>query len=536
VEPNSLFYPQQNARGCGVSHMKAMLIASLLVMGLFTQNLALVSAEKAVVLYPVADNYADGKYPARAYGYDTFLYIGNKYDPAQDVWGFERIFIRFDLTTVSKSYAIARATLRLWQYYAPAVEQTYETHRVLGRWNETTQNWNNQPPWDPAVTSKTTAPAKTEVAVEWDITNDANAWHRGEAPNYGVMIKVEKEERCAECKDASSGFWSRESMKMIPAPSEEKWPKLVLVLEGKPELMYEASVHVAGLPEPLTASLFVDSQAYASITSGAGEKIPFDKGTIHNITVSKIIPQQSGVRYVCDDNQEQVSGAGSYTFTYAAEYMVSFSTDPADLFQSPESAWRRSGETVSANHTGPGTLYPSANVRRVFHGWSVNSKRVTGDSVTVAINEPTTIVGSYDTEYYLNVTSPIGETKGSGWYAKDTEVSFSIDRRTVQAEGILGLLGLKKSFTGWTGSQNFLGIPVEPQGSLVMKEPTTIEAVWAEDWGSVFPNIAVLIAIVAAIILFAAVRSRKAKPARSGSPGRSPSDRSHQAPRKGTRS
>jgi len=516
--------------------MKGLLIASLLLTALFVQNLTLVTAEKTIVLYPVADNYADGKYPVRKYGYDTFLYVGNKYDRGQDIWGSERIFIRFDLSAVSKSYAIAHATLRLWQYYAPAIEQTYVTHRVTAKWNETTQDWNNQPSWDPKVTSKTIAPAKTEVTVEWEITNDARAWHNGEVPNYGIMIKAEKEERCAECKDASSGFWSRESMNMFPAPPEETAPKLVLVLEGKPGLTYEVSVSARGLPEQLTTLLYVDQQPYSSLSSGRMEKIPFEKGRTHNITVGKLILGQPGVRFVCEDNQRQVSGAGSYTFTYAAEYMVSFSTDPADLFQSPESGWRRSGDAVSANHTGPGALYPSAGVRRVFHGWSVNSQSVTGDYLELMINEPTTIVGLYDTEFYLNVTSPIGETKGSGWYPKDAEVSFSLDRRTVQAEGIMGLLGLKKSFTRWTGSENFIGVADEPQSLLVMREPTTIEAVWSEDWSAVSLNIALLIVIIGAIIVLAVLRTRRRTLARTVPAGPRSSDSSRPVTRKRIRS
>jgi len=187
--------------------MKHVMIAFLLIAGAFLQNLSVVAAQTNVTLYPVADNYADGKYPARTYGYESFLYVGNKYDRGQKIWGSERIYIRFDLTELPKNFVLARATLRLWQYYAPSVNQTYEAHRVLGKWIETAQNWDDQPEWAAAATSATVAPARTEVAVEWDITSDVKAWRDGEAPNYGTMIKVAKERMSARMENVIAEFF-----------------------------------------------------------------------------------------------------------------------------------------------------------------------------------------------------------------------------------------------------------------------------------------------------------------------------------------
>ncbi len=140
--------------------MKKLIFACLLITSAFLQNATLATAETSLTLYPVADNYADSKYPSKPYGHTSFLYVGNKHDVAQDIWGSERIYMRFDLTEISEGYAIVSATLRLWQYYAPSVDQTYETHRVLGKWVETAQNWDNQPESAPAATSAAVAPAR----------------------------------------------------------------------------------------------------------------------------------------------------------------------------------------------------------------------------------------------------------------------------------------------------------------------------------------------------------------------------------------
>ena len=486
--------------------MKHVMIASLLITAAFMQNLSLVAAQANVTLYPVADNYVDGKYPTKAYGYDSFLYVGNKYDRSQNVWGSERIYIRFNLTGLPRNFLVVRATLRLWQYYAPSVNQTYEAHRVLAKWNETTENWDNQPAWADAVTSETVAPARTEVAVEWDITSDVKAWRDGEAPNYGTMIKVAKEQRCEECKDASSGFWSRE----YPVDSHEEWrPKLIVTLEGNPALTYAVSVDIVGLPGTFATVIQIDGRAYSPASSGREEKIAFDRGTAHNITVSRIVPGSPGVRYVCDTNHARVSGPATHVFTYTVEYMVAFSTGPANLFETPATGWYRTGETLSFNHTGPNVIDTAPGTRLVFHGWSVNSQEITADAASITVNESITVVGQYDTEYYLNVTSPIGQTEGSGWYVKDSVASFSIDRTTLPAEGFLGLLGLRRSFTGWVGSGDFLGVATEAHGSVMMKEPTAIEAVWQDDWNSLLFNVAVLILAVAAVGVVAIARSRK---------------------------
>jgi len=488
--------------------MKRVIIVSLLIVGAFLQDLSLVAAQTNVTLYPAADNYADSKYPTRAYGYDSFLFVGNKYDRSQDIWGSERIYIRFNLTGLPKNYLVVRATLKLWQYDAPGLDQTYETHRVLAEWDERTQTWDNQPAWAAAVTSEAVAPARKDVAIEWDITMDVNAWHSGEAPNYGTMIKVAKEERCSECQDASSGFWSRQ----YPVHSLEEWkPKLVVVLEGNPAFTYVVSVGVVGLPGALAAVVEVDEGSYGSASSDRQERITFDRGTTHNITVSRLVSGSAGVRYVCDTNQVQVSSGASYVFTYRVEYMVSFLTDPPSLFETPASGWYSPGDILWVNHAGPEVINEVQGTRRVFHGWSVNSQKIAADSTSVAVNEPVAVVGRYDTEYYLNVTSPIGETKGSGWYLKDSDASFSVDRTTVPAEGILGILGLRRSFTQWVGSNNFLGVPVEPQGSVTMKEPTTVEAVWQDDYGSLALNIAIVILVVALVSIAVTVRNRRSR-------------------------
>jgi hypothetical protein len=484
--------------------MRGLVVALLLFTAIVGQNFTLATGSDNVTLYPVADNYADSKYPQLGmYGHMSFLYVGNSYDHVQDVWGSERIYIRFDMSSLPRGIVIWNATLRLWQFYAPASPQEYEVHRVLGDWKEGTENWNNQPSWDSTTTSTAVAPDRTEVAVEWDITKDVQAWLSGQAKNYGVMVKVAKEQRV---KDASSGFWSRE----YTAGSHEQWrPALIISLQTPTSLTYAVSVSVAGLPVALATAVAVDGQPYKSVTVGNDTVITFDRGTIHTIEVPGVVPGAPNVRYVCDLREIRASDTTSHMFTYATEYYVNVTTEPKDFFETTAVGWYRSGAVLSVKRTGPDVISTTQGTRMVFDAWYVNGQKTNPELRTIVVDEPLTLQGLYRTEYFLNVTSPFGTTGGSGWCPKDSAASFSIDPTAVPSPGFFGALGLKKAFTGWSGSQNILGSPNEAHGSVMIRGPTTVTATWHDDWGNTLPSVLALLSVAAVIVALAFVRSRR---------------------------
>lgn len=502
--------PNENRRG-HVKIMKAVVLFSLLLMGALAPGLAVATGGTSITLPAVADNYADSKYPKSAYGSTSFLFVGNKHDREQDVWGSERIYIRFDLSSLPKSRVILRATLWLWQYYAPSANQTYEAHRVLEDWNETAQNWENQPAWAPEKTSEAVAPALTEVAVEWDITKDVTAWYSAKAPNHGTMIKVAKEIHDPE---ASSGFWGR----IYP---EKKWqPRLIVVLGPDPKFSYLVALRAAGLAPGVVSPVSIDGKPEGSLSSDKTMELVFDRGTTHTIQVNDTVAVSPTTRYRCDASQVQVSDTGSYVFAYSPEYFVTLSARPASLFRTPPSGWYRVESVLAFSRTGADLVNTAPGTRVVFDGWYVNGTRLTSEPRMIIVNGSLNVEGRYTVEYYVNVTSPVGETQGSGWYRERSTASFSVDRTSVPAEGFLGTLGLRRSFRQWTGSDSFLGLPTEQQGSLLVREPSIIQAVWDDDWSAVLSNLAVAAALVIALVVVVAVkgirhdRMRREQPAR----------------------
>jgi hypothetical protein len=485
--------------------MKSLAIVALLIVGILLQGFTITAAQSTMTLYPVADGYPDNKYPNSAYGKMPFLYVGNSYDHVQDIWGSERIYIRFDLKDLPENQQILKGTLQLWQYYAPATNQTYETHRVLGDWNEATLDWKNQPPYATKKTSEAVAPPRTETTVEWDITRDVQAWYRGEAPNYGTMIKAAIEQ---DAKDASSGFWSRE----YPAGSHDEWrPKLILLLQPSPTSGYTVSVAVTGVPSAQQVKLNVDGKSQGTITREAYATLTFDKGTRHTVAVSEVLQGAPGTRYVCGNNQTQVSNATLLVFSYFVEYLATFSAEPKGMFEIPTTAWYRANTTLHLRRTGPDTIVIASGTRLVFEGWYLDSQRLAGEPDKVVVNKPFNLEGRYRTEYYLNVTSPIGNTTGSGWYTKDSVATFSVDRTVFPEPGVLGVLGLRLLFDKWVGTQNFLGVPVEPQGSVRMGEPAEITAVWREDWNVITLNFILLVLAILACVIAAKKLARKSR-------------------------
>jgi hypothetical protein len=492
--------------------MWRLVLACLLVMTATMQYLSPAIAQATVTLYPVADNYADSKYPGSErdllgrYGKATFLYVGNSYDHAQNIWGSERIYIRFDLSKLAKNRIIVQATLSLWQWYAPGSNQTYEAHRVLASWNETTQNWSNQPSCSPAITSEAVAPSLRGVTVEWDITSDVKAWYNQGVPNYGTMIKVATEE---DAVNASSGFWSRE----YPVGTHEEWkPKLTIVLEGDPTTTYAVTVSASGLPSKELTSVTVDGEPYGSMASGAEKMIIFDLGTTHTIGVTGVVPGSPGVRYRCDANETQVTEAISHVFAYGPEYWVSFSTEPNNMFQTPPNGWYSENSTLAVKRTGPDVIYTTPGTRLVFDGWQLNGKGRQTELGTIVASEPVTITAGYRTEYYLNVTSSIAHTNGSGWYAKDALASFSVEPLAVPADGLLGMLGLKHSFVEWIGQGSPVDFPSEPEGTVIMKEPTVLLAVWQDDWAALIQNVGLMLLALAVVGVAVIIRARRRRP------------------------
>jgi hypothetical protein len=129
------------------------------------------------------------------------------------------------------------------------------------------------------------------------------------------------------------------------------------------------------------------------------------------------------------------------------------------------------------------------------------------DSATVSSDGPVTFI--YKPQFYLSISSSFGTTTGSGWYDEGSKVSFSVDRNTSPMTGLLGMLGARYVFDGWSGDAT----GGSTQGDTVVSGPKSISALWRADY-SIFYIVVALIAALAigAFLTYTRVLKNKAKP------------------------
>jgi len=97
--------------------------------------------------------------------------------------------------------------------------------------------------------------------------------------------------------------------------------------------------------------------------------------------------------------------------------------------------------------------------------------------------------------FYLRIVSERGEPEGKGWYAANSTATIST-KTIAPMDGVIGLLGGKYVFNGWTG-----GITSsEPTVSVLMNGPKTVTATWKEDYTLTY----VILGVVLVVALIAA--------------------------------
>lgn len=114
-------------------------------------------------------------------------------------------------------------------------------------------------------------------------------------------------------------------------------------------------------------------------------------------------------------------------------------------------------------------IVTNGTTRYVFSEWNDLEKEAHRD---ITVIEDFELKALYDTQYLLTMSSLYGETTGSGWYEEGSEATFTILDNYVEENN-----GLRHLFVGWNdGFTNYTG------NSLVMTGPTTLEALWEDQY------------------------------------------------------
>jgi hypothetical protein len=114
----------------------------------------------------------------------------------------------------------------------------------------------------------------------------------------------------------------------------------------------------------------------------------------------------------------------------------------------------------------------------------------------------------YVKQYLVTVTSTLGSTFGSGWYDAGSDAEIGVRTTSIQAEGILGVLGVRSTFGGWGG--DYIGSPRSDGSSIIaVNAPMTIHAQWSLNPGIILSASAVIIIAVVSVSAVALKRRSK---------------------------
>ena len=145
------------------------------------------AAESTITLQPDAagiDTGIESALPTTNYALWPFTGIGNSAST------IVRMYIKFDLSSITADVRIVDADLKLYQYDDIGSDNfAIGLYKITGDWGESTIDWNTQPTssTDAEVTNNINAGAITWES--WDIDTLVQGWLDGTITNYGMMLK-----------------------------------------------------------------------------------------------------------------------------------------------------------------------------------------------------------------------------------------------------------------------------------------------------------------------------------------------------------
>ena len=164
--------------------------------------------------------------------------------------------------------------------------------------------------------------------------------------------------------------------------------------------------------------------------------------------------------FVSDNRPSSITGPTTIAGTYQTQYQVTYQATGCVLAVTvPSSEWVNSGGSATGSF--PATVSGSGT-QCLF----------VSDNRPATITAPITITGTYQTQYYLTVSSAYGSPTGQGWYNAGATASFGV---TTPASGGIGV---QYVFSSWSGSYSGSNNP----GSVTMNGPITETASWTTQY------------------------------------------------------
>lgn len=205
-------------------------------------------------------------------------------------------------------------------------------------------------------------------------------------------------------------------------------------------------------------------------------------------------------------------------YVIEAEYKKSFLVNVWTPYGSPVGAGFYDQGKVAEVSLGQAQVEVQPNMeRKIFSGWDTHGARVMdlssgerevselspgmGQNLLVFVDSPVNVTAKWKSQYYLDVQTTEGKTKGEGWYDIGRLVPISIEQKSIP----VGMWS-SKTFDKWTGDVE----GTEINQRVMMSGPKVAIAEWKTDDSSGIMN-GIILAGVAGIAGVVYVKTRKSK-------------------------
>ncbi len=218
-----------------------------------------------------------------------------------------------------------------------------------------------------------------------------------------------------------------------------------------------------GLQTGTSWNITFGGQEYSSLTDTIAindvSALSYSWTTSNNI-------QNGQTRYLAAQTSGSLSIPSQLTqnIDYSTQYLVTYSSIGNALSVSvPTAEWVNTG--AQADGSFPTQVINEAQDTRC---------NFLSDNRPETITQPTIIIGTYQTQYYLTVTSPYNTASGAGWYNAGNAATASLESGTAS-----GSVGTQYVFTAWSGDASGSSLT---SNNIIMNSPETATATWTTQY------------------------------------------------------
>ena len=226
---------------------------------------------------------------------------------------------------------------------------------------------------------------------------------------------------------------------------------------------YSVSFTVVGLPGGARTQYYLDGILNGTITTGDTKALSLSPGGAHTLSVDLNVGGGNGTRYQCRDNLRSITGAGTHTFTYKAQYYL----EVVSQYGAPSrSDWYDGGTTAQARLDTNMTI-GSEGVRYLFVKWGQDASGQGIISDSIVMNGPKKAVATWKTQYILRISyDPVGLFSPSTlWLDAGSTADFLAPKGTNGTD-------TRQVFVQWVG--DYIG--TDSHGSARMDGPKSVTA------------------------------------------------------------